>query len=79
MDSAFYNCISLTTLDFSKFSFNSATNLNYMFKGCTKLASLKSFKIKASNCQSMTEMFYDCQSITTLDFSAFDNNKIDIV
>ena len=48
------------------------TNFNQAFKNCGKLISVNLNNIKPT---SMTEMFYDCDTITTIDLSGLDTSE----
>ena len=46
-----------------------ATDLSFMFRGCTKLKSLNLGTLNTANVSNMTSMFENCSSLTSLDLS----------
>lgn len=50
---------------------SNVTNMNNMFKNCTKLTTLTP-QLDTSNVTGMYQMFYGCSNLTTLDLSNFD-------
>ena len=76
MDSMFYGCSSLTSLDLSTWHTSNVTCMNYMFYNCSSLTSLDVSKFDTSNVTYMVYMFYGCSSLTSLDVSKFDTSKV---
>ena len=76
MDSMFYGCSSLTSLDLSTWHTSNVTCMNYMFHNCSSLTSLDVSKFDTSNVTYMVYMFYGCSSLTSLDVSKFDTSKV---
>ena len=74
MSYMFYNCTSLTSVNFSKGMNYSTSNLNNfenMFSGCTSLTSVDFSYLKTKNIQNTKGMFDNCISLTSLDLSNF--------
>ena len=79
MESMFYNCSSLTSLDLgSNFDTSNVTNMSYMFSECGSLTSLDlGSNFDTSNVTSMYRMFYNCSSLTSLDLGdKFDTSNV---
>ena len=76
INSMFYACSSLTSLDLSKFDTQKVTDMSYMFSGCYKLTLLNLSKFNTQNVTSMNEMFSGCSGLTSLDLSKFDTQNV---
>ena len=76
MNSMFYQCSKLTTLDLSSFNTSNVTNMISMFNACNKLTTLDVSNFDTSKITNMTYMFYGCQMLTTLDLSSFNTSKV---
>ena len=76
MNSMFYNCSSLTSLDLRNLNTSNVTDMDYMFDGCSGLASLNVSNFNTSNVTSMNSMFNNCNSLTSLDVSNFDTSNV---
>ena len=73
----FYNCISLPSLDLSKWNISKAVYLNGMFEGCYSLSSIKfGSGWNTNNVTNMRYMFNYCKSLPSLDISYFDTTKV---
>ena len=76
MSYMFYDCISLLSVDMSKYNINNAKNLNYMFLGCLSLNNIWDiYKWVISNINSMNSVFYDCQNLKLLPCITNSNTK----
>ena len=75
MNSMFYRCSSLTSLDVSHFDTSNVTNMGSMFNGCSGLTSLDVSHFDTSNVTYMGSMFSNCSSLTSLDVSHFDTGN----
>ena len=64
MNSMFYNCSKLTSLDLSKFDTSNVTDMSCMFSGCSGLTSLDLSKFNTSNVTNMSNMFASCSKLT---------------
>ena len=66
MNSMFYDCIKLTSLDVSNFDTSKVTNMSHMFENCYKLTSLDVSNFNTSNVTDMSGMFFSCSKLTTI-------------
>ena len=76
MNSMFWGCSGLTSLDLSKFDTQKVTDMSYMFSGCYKLTLLNLSKFNTQNVTSMNEMFSGCSGLTSLDLSNFNTQNV---
>ena len=76
IDSMFYNCSNLTTLDLSNFNTSNVTNMNSMFSNCSNITNLDLSSFSTSNVTNMYAMFDRCSSLKSLDLSNFDTSKV---
>ena len=76
MESMFYYCSSLTSLDLSNFDTSNVTNMSYMFDGCRSLTSLDLSSFDTKQVTNIGSMFYHCSSLTSLDLSNFDTSNV---
>ena len=76
MDSMFYGCSSLTSLDLSTWHTSNVTCMNYMFHNCSSLTSLDVSKFDTSKVTDMPNMFNSCRKLTSLDLSGWDTSKV---
>ena len=76
MRAMFSSCISLTSLDVSKFNTQNVTSMGAMFANCNSLTSLDVSKFNTQNVTDMYAMFYGCNSLTSLDVSKFDTQNV---
>ena len=67
MNSMFYLCSSLASLDVTHFNTANVTNMGYMFYGCSQLTSLDVTHFNTANVFAMNSMFSGCSSLTSLD------------
>ena len=72
----FYNCESLTTIDFSDWYTQSVTDMSYMFGNCKKLKSLDLKKFNTQKVTTMQGMFKGCESLTTLNINNFKGDAV---
>ena len=77
MDSMFYGCESLKSLDVSTFDTSNVTNMNSMFDGCLLLTSLNVSNINTSNVTDMDGMFENCSSLKSLNLRDFDTSNVE--
>ena len=66
MASMFYNCVSLTSLDLSRFNTTEVTDMNSMFEYCGSLTSLDLSSFNTAKVQDMTNMFAGCNSLAII-------------
>ena len=76
MNSMFYFCRSLTSLDLSSFNTANVTKMNSMFEGCGSLASLNLSSFNTANVTDMNSMFATCSSLTSLNLSSFNTANV---
>ena len=69
----FYNCKSLTSVEFNFFKTDYVKEISYMFFNCKKLThfSMKNSNFSNSLITNMKGMFQNCESLITLDLSLF--------
>lgn len=77
MGSMFYKCTSLETLDLSSFNTEKVTNMSEMFVGSTNLRTINLPKgFIGSNVTDLNGMFRGCASLTELDLSGSNAEKV---
>ena len=76
MNSMFYSCENLTTLDVSGFNTSNVTDMHYMFCFCKKLTTLDVSGFNTSNVTDMSNMFRACSSLTSLDVSGWNTSNV---
>lgn len=77
MGSMFSNCTSLETLDLSSFNTEKVTNMSEMFVGSTNLRTINLPKgFIGSNVTDLNGMFRGCASLTELDLSGSNAEKV---
>ena len=76
MNSMFYNCLSLKTLDLSSWDVSNVTNMYQMFGSCRSLTSLDVSHFNTEKVADMREMFFGCRSLTSLDVSNFNTKNV---
>lgn len=76
MNSMFYRCAVLTTLDVSHFNTDNVTNMRQMFYGCSSVTALDVSGFNTGNVTNMYYMFYNCSSLMSLDVSNFNTEKV---
>jgi len=67
----FYNCYSLTFLNFRSFNSNQITNIKHIFHNCTSLTSLNLSNFNTEKITDMSYMFTYCSSLKSLNISNF--------
>lgn len=73
----FVNCTNLTTINnIEKLNTSNVTDMRYMFRGCSSLASLDLSSFNTSSVTNMSDMFYRCSSLTSLDLSSFNTYNV---
>ena len=72
----FYNCKSLTSLDFQLFNTQNVTDLNSMFYECHSLSSLDLSSFNTENVTNMQFMFYNCISLKLLNLNSFNTENV---
>ena len=77
MNNMFFNCMSLTYLDVSKFDTTNVTTMSGMFGYCNALTSLDVSGWNTSNVTNMNEMFYYCSALITIRMVGCSQTTID--
>lgn len=76
----FYDCISLTTINFRDIDTNPSKfniDTNYMFHNCKQLETIDLRILKNKNIIKMEKMFYNCDKLKSLDLSSVDTSQIE--
>lgn len=76
MDSMFYYCSALTSLNVSGWNTSNVTDMNGMFGDCDSLTSLDVSGFDTSNVTNMSTMFIGCSALTSLDLSGWDISNV---
>ena len=76
MDSMFYNCYLMTSLNLSSFNTENVTNMAWMFSDCQALTSLDVSNFNTENVTDMNCMFLQCYALKPLDVSNFNTQKV---
>ena len=76
MNSMFYGCSALTSLDLKKFNTENVTDMSYMFFKCSALTSLDLKNFKTARVKHMYYMFYGCSALTSLDLKNFNTENV---
>ena len=71
MDSLFYYCYSLLSIDLSRFDTSSVIRMDYMFYSCSKLTSIDLSNFNVEKVYTLSRMFALCNNLQYLDFSPF--------
>ena len=72
----FYSFTGLTEMNLSNLDTSKVTNMDSMFRGCSRLTVLDVSNFNTSNVTRMSDMFIGCRSLTSLDVSNFDTSKV---
>jgi len=72
----FYDCISITYINFSKFNAKNVTDMHNMFYGCHSLQNIYFSNFNTKKVINMSGMFYYCDSILNLDLSNFNTENV---
>ncbi len=75
MDSLFYGCSSLTSVDLSHFNTAKVESMNSMFREC-KAATLNLSTFNTSHVTGMSSMFRDCKSLSSLDVTPLNTDNV---
>ena len=76
MQSMFYECYNLTSVNVSGFKTNNVTNMGWMFYECNSLTSLNLKNFDTSKVTNMQAMFYNCYSLKSIDISGFKTDNV---
>ena len=77
MDSLFYGMVNIENINVSNFNTRNVTNMNHMFSSMHKLKQLQlPATFNTSGVTDMGYMFYNSKSLTSLDVSMFNTEKV---
>ena len=76
LDSSFYGCISLESIDLTYFNTPSLTKSISMFKDCSSLKSIDLSYLNTSLVTDMNNMFSGCSSLESIDLSHLNTTKV---
>jgi surface protein len=76
MNSMFWGCSGLTSLDLSGFNTQNVTNMSLMFDDCSSMTTLNLSAFNTQNVTDMGGMFEGCSSLTSLDLSVFNTPNV---
>ena len=74
--SLFYNCYSISSINFKKFNRTDITDMSFMFSFCTSLKELNLSNFNTDNVTNMSYMFRGCYYLTELNLSNFNTNNV---
>ena len=76
MNSMFYGCSTLTSLDLKNFNTENVRDMNFMFLKCSALTSLDLKNFKTARVKYMSYMFDGCSTLTSLDLKNFKTENV---
>ena len=76
MSGMFLGCISLSSLDVSRWDTSQVTDMSWMFGGCSTLSSLDVSRWDTSKVTDMNFMFYRCSALRELDAKMWDTGMV---
>ena len=76
MNSTFYNCSALTSLDLSNFNTSNVTTIWNTFEQCSSLTSLDLSNFNNSKVIKMYQAFKGCSALTSLNLSNWDTSNV---
>ena len=76
MESMFYGCNILTSIDFTNFKIKNVKSLDKMFFGCTTLININISNINISEVINMNLMFRGCKNLKNIEFPNITTNKL---
>ena len=76
MTQMFWNCSSLTSINFANFDSSSVQDMHLTFAGCIDLKELDLSTFDTSKVTTMYYMFTDCMNLTSLNLGHFDTSKV---
>ena len=76
MESMFWGCSRLKTLDLSSFNTEKVTTMRGMFSNCESLATLDLSSFNTEKVVAMNSMFLGCESLSSLDLSKFNTANV---
>jgi len=76
MSQMFYDCQTLTALNFDNFISNKINDISQMFFNCSSLIKINFTNFNTTNITNMQYLFSNCISLTELDLSSFNTSKV---
>ena len=76
MNSMFFGCSALTSLDLKNFNTENVTDMYNMFDGCSDLTSLDLTNFNTTKVTNMSNMFSFCSALTSLDLTNFNTTNV---
>lgn len=76
MESMFYQCRTLESIDLSSFDTINVQTMAFMFARCLKLKHLHLSSFNTENVTSMEKMFFHCHELSSLDVSSFNTSRV---
>jgi len=76
MNSMFYYCENLQTVDVGSFNTESLVNMSGMFSNCSALTALDITNFNTENVTDLNNVFNSCSELTTLDLSNFNTSNV---
>ena len=76
MNSMFYNCNSLLSIDISSFNTKNVIDISYMFYNCSFLLSINLSKFDTNSINNMENLFYNCHSLKTINILNFKTENV---
>jgi surface protein len=76
MDSMFFNCNKLQSINLMGFNTENVESMSYMFRGCTNVKELDLSKFNTENVTTMQDMFARCTNLTELDLTSFETSAV---
>lgn len=76
METMFYSCKNLQSIDVSGFNTSQVTNMYGMFAGCENLQSVDVSSFNTSQVTDMANMFYQCNNLQSVDVSGFNTSQV---
>jgi len=76
LNSAFYNCTNLVTLDVSNWNTENVTNFSTFAIGCSSLTALEAGNWNTSNANDFSFFARNCSSLTVLDVSNWNTSNV---
>ena len=75
MDSMFYGCSSLKSINLDTFHTENLVDMRNLFYDCSSLTSIDLSKFNTQYVRYLSKMFYQCSSLSYLDISSFQFNS----
>ena len=76
MESMFYRCENLTSVDLTNINTSMVTNMKKMFYGCKNLTGIDFTNINTSEVTDMSELFLGCEKLTSVDLTSNNTGKV---